>query len=124
MKNVEPQTKLQPGTPLPENASGEKPFNEQQFSTDLTAAREAAIKAVTNMRDEGTCNFDCATIRFPRLRTTTVEAVGGLRKAHDGSYHIDNPVPAQAHQRTIQAKTISEFLRSLGYNTSVFYMMD
>lgn len=102
-------------------------FDPMQTMRDLSAAREAAVEAAKDVKDEGTCNFDHCRLRFPRLRSETVEAVGGLRRVFGGvtgTYQVENPIPAQAHQRTVQADTICKMMKERGYDAYVFYMMD
>ncbi len=106
-----------------------------KLQQDLKDAREAAVKALAELRtreprDGGSCNFDSAVLRFPRVQAEKVyavaEAIGErLYKFSDGGYHLTVPeVGWQGFYRTCQAEAQYELLKSRGWDVSMYYRMD
>lgn len=104
----------------------------EQLKQDLTEAVEKAKETALTTDDGGTCNFDSCLLFLPRYNEEkTIEAIkavgiGGFKSNHFGKvcYMLGNPIFAQGNQRTAQAEKINEVMRSKGYNTAVYYMMD
>ena len=104
----------------------------EKLKQDLTEAVEKAKEKAMLTDDGGTCNFDCCLLFLPRYNEEkTIEAIkaagiSGFKSNHFGKvcYMLSNPVFAQGNCRTAQAEKINEVMRSKGYDTAVYYMMD
>lgn len=104
----------------------------EKLQKDLTEAVGKAKEKAMTTDDGGTCNFDCCVLFLPRYnQEKTLEAINatgvrGFKSNHFGKvcYMLSNPILAQGYQRTAQAEKISEIMKSKGYDTTVYYMID
>lgn len=104
----------------------------EQLKNDLIEAVKRAKEKAIITPDGGTCNFDSCILYLPRYdEGKTIEAIkgagiGGYKSEYFGKvcYMLGNPIFSQGDARTAQAETIEAFMRSRGYKTGVYYMMD
>ena len=93
----------------------------------------AATQGLEATEDGGTCNFDSPVLELERWNANKVkqaaeEAGGSAFKWDWGRFvmgWVINPCSSgQANRRTRRAEAISEYLKTKGYETSMYYQMD
>lgn len=95
------------------------------------------MKAVKRVRPGGTCNSDALALTFKRMPHPSTRAkydealkVAGLHGFWSNAWYrtpmciISPNVPGQGFPQTKAAETMAEYLKGLGYDASVRYMMD
>lgn len=110
----------------------------QKLTADLRDARVAGAEALKGLKDGGTSNFDCPTMKVGygrskkrnALLTAAVEAAGFRPSPGYGAsrgYTMLHGFPGdnfQGSPRTASAEAVSKLLQERGYVTSVHYAMD
>lgn len=98
----------------------------------LKKANKAAYDVV-GYEDGGTCNFDCALIKLPKLTTEEEKIIGDLSGVNikDKSYGIWKQYRfvrtvshGQAAMRTRMAEATRDSLKEDGYDCAMYYQMD
>lgn len=103
-----------------------------KLKTDLIKALEIAKNAAGKSADGGTCNLDAPILYLPRWKESLVRQAAheaGTRFFTSSAYGVKRYVFAtnasgQADARTAAAEAFSEFMKTCGYDASVFYMID
>lgn len=113
----------------PEDKAPETPKLSGKYARLRDDLRAAWEKTPNSTEDGGTCNMDCPILYLPRWNRAKVEQAGkeaGVRVHfwRPGCYHVGIASVGQADARTAKAEAMSEFLKSAGYDTSVWYCID
>ena len=101
----------------------------KKLAEDLERAK-AYAKEQMGDDDSGSFNFDSASIYLPGWREKLVinaAKTGGVNCSRDGRtsrYLFSIPGTGDCLMRTKAAEAMSDFLKSMGYHTGVFYMLD
>ena len=105
-------------------------MNYKQLTSDLRAARVAAVKA-SQGKDGGSANFDTVTIELPRAREVKVEEAAeaaGLTAAKINwigvRYFIYPPACGIGDSRVRATEAMRDVLRDAGYKTLMYHRMD
>lgn len=107
------------------------------LTADINAARDEARKAIEDMDDRGTCNFD--SLLFPvgkscvlKRKTAAFEAAltaAGLNPSYrnyglNRGYVVSVRLGGQAATRTKATEVVCDMLRAKGYDVTMYYQMD
>jgi len=94
---------------------------------------QGAINEITNFEDGGTCNFDTCCIYLGRKSKKLVEGLAqmdwrvtpvDMGKFWAGWWFIYLNVKGQGNCRTRMVECGERVLRSLGYQTRIYYQVD
>ena len=91
--------------------------------------RTAWENTPNSAEDGGTCNMDCPVLYLPRWTRSKVERAGKeagipVHYWRPGCYHIGVASAGQGDARTAKAEAMSAYLKTAGYDTSVWYCID
>ena len=102
-----------------------------KLADDLRQAAEIGHQTASRSSDGGTCNFDSVSLHLKGSNRSQVEAAAGQAGVGCfvwnlwGSKSYVFPLAAgQGDARTAAAEAMRDFLRSAGYEASVYYQMD
>ena len=95
----------------------------------IKTAISMANKAIENVEDSGTCNFDHCLVEKEKIFTwqETIEIFEscGLRASkHNKTYLMIDNFKGQAWRNTLWHKTLKTWLEEQGFKCSMFYMVD
>lgn len=102
-----------------------------KLADDLRQAAEIGRQAAAQSGDGGTCNFDAVSVKLKGWTKSKVEAAAG--QAGVGCFvwnlwgsksYVFPLASGQGDARTAAAEAMRDFLRSAGYEASVYYQMD
>jgi len=97
-----------------------------RLTGDLQAARAAAIEAIKNMKDGGTCCLDTVKVRSLPTGATTADLAAAASASGVSAFGLSlgPPTGAQGHPRTKACEVMSAALNAAGWATDVHYVMD
>lgn len=78
--------------------------------------------------DGGSCNFDTPMMKIKLSRKEKEQMKDFLtpvgEKGYRDCYFVEIPLRGQANRRTVMAEAATRFLKSVGYEASVYYQLD
>lgn len=104
----------------------------RKLELDILQAQKAADK-YRNTEDGGTCNFDTVCVKLGRNTERKRKELAGFDwsvvpvdcgKYWTGWWFVFLNIPGQANRRTRMTEAAEKELRSLGWETRVYYAMD
>lgn len=103
-----------------------------KFERDIMQAQKA-INEITNFEDGGTCNFDTCCVYLGRKSKKLVDGLAqmdwrvtpvDMGKFWTGWWFVHFNVKGQGNCRTRMVECGVKVLRSLGYQTRIYYQVD
>ncbi len=94
----------------------------------IKTARYLANEAITNIKDDGTCNFDSVDVMKEKWFTyeemvQMFNECGLSAYKHQGCVRVCG-IGGQAYKRQVWAETFSKELSEQGFKTSMWYQLD
>lgn len=98
--------------------------NIDNLELSIYNAIKAARKAIVNVKDDGSCNFDEVVVEINATRTEIMSMEYKCEKIGSHLYTVDVNLEGKANKRTVMAKSIVNSLNNDGYNAYVKYCLD
>lgn len=107
-------------------------YDSQKIADSIKKAVKAA-QAFATIDDGGSCNFDCAYIRVPRMRESQaldIKDLAGVHvsihgyRLHGRILKITGGLSGQGARNTKMAEAIRDSLKADGFDAAVYYQTD